>query len=166
MCTRRLDALNIGNLRRDFLASSISYTNFTTMDINESRGIQIMVNVKCTPLHLHSSKCIHPSNRERLRSRQRRTNQLIEHSSTGRTHSGHTRCIILQASTYIPNNPRIIHQITDWALDRIHSYSTAITNMVTRDMALSRSLDRLAALEDELKTYMASLEHESQLIAQ
>lgn len=61
---------------------------------------------------------------------------------------------------------RIIHQITDWALDRIHSYSTAITNMVTRDMALSRSLDRLAALEDELKAHMASLEHESQLIAQ
>ncbi len=38
--------------------------------------------------------------------------------------------------------------------------------MVTRDMALSRSLIRLAAIEDELKTHMASMEHESQLIAQ
>ncbi|KJA20828.1 hypothetical protein HYPSUDRAFT_766628 [Hypholoma sublateritium FD-334 SS-4] len=37
--------------------------------------------------------------------------------------------------------------------------------MVSRGMALSRSLDRLAAIEDELKTHMASLEHESQLIA-
>ena len=38
--------------------------------------------------------------------------------------------------------------------------------MVTRDMALSRSLVRLEVIEDELKAHMASLEHESQLVAQ
>lgn len=38
--------------------------------------------------------------------------------------------------------------------------------MNSESMALSRSLDRLKAVEEELKGHLASLKHESQLLDQ
>ncbi|KAF9473878.1 hypothetical protein BDN70DRAFT_997414 [Pholiota conissans] len=45
------------------------------------------------------------------------------------------------------------------------NYSTAITNMSNEKTALSRSLNRLKAVEEELMTHLASLKHEYQLLA-
>jgi hypothetical protein len=48
----------------------------------------------------------------------------------------------------------------------VYNYSTALINMKTEKLSLERSLLRLKQVEEQLRDYLASLEHESRLMAQ
>ena len=48
----------------------------------------------------------------------------------------------------------------------VYSYTTALINMKTEKLSLERSLLRIKQVEERLKDYLASLEHESRLMTQ